>query len=63
MRSVTLDGDVYDPSGTLSGGSAPSGDGVLVHVQELAGVEGAGGEVEGGGREDDGWWVRERWGD
>jgi structural maintenance of chromosome 2 len=32
VRSVTLDGDVYDPSGTLSGGSAPSGSGILVKV-------------------------------
>lgn len=39
-RSVTLDGDVYDPSGTLSGGSAPSGGGnVLVKVQELLRAE------------------------
>ena len=37
-RSVTVDGDVYDPSGTLSGGAAPSGSGVLVKVQELVGV-------------------------
>ncbi|KAG6841176.1 hypothetical protein C0991_001101 [Blastosporella zonata] len=35
VRSVTLDGDVYDPSGTLSGGSAPSGSGILVRVQAL----------------------------
>jgi structural maintenance of chromosome 2 len=40
VRSVTLDGDVYDPSGMLSGGSAPSGSGVLVKVQELLEVEG-----------------------
>lgn len=38
VRSVTLDGDVYDPSGTLSGGSAPSGSGILVRVQELMGL-------------------------
>lgn len=39
-RSVTLDGDVYDPSGTLSGGSAPSGGGnILVKVQELLEAE------------------------
>lgn len=38
-RSVTLDGDVYDPSGTLSGGSAPSGSGILVKVQELQQAE------------------------
>ena len=35
VRSVTLDGDVYDPSGTLSGGSAPRGSGILIKVQEL----------------------------
>lgn len=39
VRSVTLDGDVYDPSGTLSGGSAPSSSGTLVRVQELLGAE------------------------
>ena len=38
MRSVTVDGDVYDPSGTLSGGAAPSGSGILKKVQELQGV-------------------------
>jgi structural maintenance of chromosome 2 len=38
-RSVTLDGDVYDPSGTLSGGSAPSSNGTLVKVQELLEAE------------------------
>ena len=31
---------MYDPSGTLSGGSAPSGSGVLVQVQELIEAEG-----------------------
>jgi structural maintenance of chromosome 2 len=35
VKSVTLDGDVYDPSGMLSGGSAPSGNGMLIKVQEL----------------------------
>lgn len=35
MRSVTLEGDVYDPSGTLSGGSKSNGGGVLVKVQKL----------------------------
>ena len=35
VKSVTLDGDVYDPSGTLSGGSAPSSSGTLVRVQAL----------------------------
>ena len=35
MRSITLDGDAYDPSGTLSGGSAPTSSGVLVTLQKL----------------------------
>lgn len=38
-RCVTLDGDVYDPSGTLSGGAAPSSSGLLVKVQELRVME------------------------
>jgi structural maintenance of chromosome 2 len=39
MRSVTLDGDVYELSGTMSSGAAPSGSGVLVHAQELRTAE------------------------
>ena len=39
VRSVTLDGGVYEPSGTMSGGAAPSGPGVLVRAQELRAVE------------------------
>ena len=35
MKSVTLEGDVYDPSGTLSGGSSPNSSGVLVVLQKL----------------------------
>lgn len=35
MKSVTLEGDVYDPSGTLSGGSSPQTSGVLVTLQKL----------------------------
>lgn len=35
MKSVTYDGDVYDPSGTLSGGSSPNSSGVLVTLQKL----------------------------
>ena len=35
MKSVTLEGDVYDPSGTLSGGSSPNSSGVLVNLQKL----------------------------
>ncbi|KAI9860275.1 MAG: Structural maintenance of chromosomes protein 2 [Vezdaea acicularis] len=38
MKSVTLEGDVYDPSGTLSGGSSPNSSGVLVTLQKLNGV-------------------------
>ncbi|CCA72315.1 probable SMC2-chromosome segregation protein [Serendipita indica DSM 11827] len=39
MRSVTINGDVYDPSGTISGGSAPQSSGLLLKVQELHEVE------------------------
>lgn len=39
MKSVTLDGDIYDPAGTLSGGSKPSTSGILIKVQELKKVE------------------------
>lgn len=39
IKSVTLEGDVYDPSGTLSGGSKPTSSGILVKVQELKAVE------------------------
>lgn len=39
MRSVTVSGDVYDPSGTISGGSAPQSSGLLLKVQELNEVE------------------------
>ncbi|KAE9405242.1 condensin complex subunit SMC2 [Gymnopus androsaceus JB14] len=46
-RSVTLEGDVYDPSGTLSGGSAPSSSGVLIKVQELLDIEGKLATAEG----------------
>ncbi|KAJ3465817.1 hypothetical protein MRS44_006475 [Fusarium solani] len=35
MRSITLEGDAYDPSGTLSGGSSPNSSGVLVLLQKL----------------------------
>ena len=46
-KSVTLDGDIYDPSGTLSGGSAPSSNGTLVRVQELLDIERRLGEANG----------------
>ena len=39
VRSVTLDSDVYEPSGTMSGGTAPSGLGILVRAQELRTAE------------------------
>lgn len=35
MQSVTVEGDTYNPSGTLSGGSAASGSGVLLKLQKL----------------------------
>lgn len=35
MKSVTHQGDVYNPSGTLEGGSEPNASQVLVRVQEL----------------------------
>jgi structural maintenance of chromosome 2 len=35
LKSVTLKGDSYDPSGVLSGGSAPRTSGVLVTLQKL----------------------------
>jgi structural maintenance of chromosome 2 len=35
VKSVTYDGDVYDPQGTLSGGSKPNTSGILVKLQEL----------------------------
>ncbi|KAK3825070.1 MAG: RecF/RecN/SMC [Benniella sp.] len=35
IKSVTLEGDVYDPSGTLQGGSRPTGGGILVSLQEM----------------------------
>ena len=34
MKSITLEGDSYDPSGTLSGGSSPNSSGVLVTLQK-----------------------------
>jgi structural maintenance of chromosome 2 len=35
MRSVTLDGDTYDPSGNLSGGSSSNSCGILAKAGEL----------------------------
>ncbi|KDN40089.1 RecF/RecN/SMC protein [Tilletiaria anomala UBC 951] len=39
LKSVTLDGDVYDPAGTLSGGSKSSMGGIFVKAQELNNVQ------------------------
>jgi structural maintenance of chromosome 2 len=39
VRSVTKQGDEYDPRGTITGGSAPRGGGVLNLLQDLAEVE------------------------
>ena len=39
MKSVTQQGDVYDPSGTLTGGSEPNSSQILVKVQELKALE------------------------
>lgn len=46
-RSVTLEGDVYEPSGTLSGGAAPTSSGILVKVQDLLDAERRLGEAKG----------------
>lgn len=39
LYSVSLEGSVYDPSGVLTGGSSPSGNGILVKVQRIKEVE------------------------
>jgi len=39
VRSVTKDGDLYDPAGTITGGSAPRGGNILMRLQELAELE------------------------
>lgn len=38
-KSVTWDGDVYDPSGTLQGGSQPSAGGLLKKIQKLDSID------------------------
>ncbi|KAK0935891.1 Structural maintenance of chromosomes protein 2 [Friedmanniomyces endolithicus] len=35
LKCITLEGDIYDPSGTMSGGSAAQGSGVLLTLQKL----------------------------
>lgn len=39
-RTVTLDGDVVDPEGTLSGGSRPKGANILQELSEIKNMEG-----------------------
>ncbi|KAI1342336.1 RecF/RecN/SMC N terminal domain-containing protein [Xylariaceae sp. FL0016] len=51
MRSITLEGDAYDPSGTLSGGSSPNSSGVLVTLQKLNEINRQIKEAEGSLRE------------
>ncbi|KAI0337135.1 condensin complex subunit SMC2 [Trametopsis cervina] len=46
-KSVTLAGDVYDPSGTLTGGAAPISNDILVKVQDLLDAERRLGEATG----------------
>ncbi|CAG4930363.1 unnamed protein product [Parnassius apollo] len=45
-RAVTLDGDVFDPAGTLSGGARAQGGSVLMQLQELKQLEAELREVE-----------------
>ena len=40
-RSVSLSGDVFDPSGTLTGGSRPHTHSILTQLGELCEAEGA----------------------
>jgi structural maintenance of chromosome 2 len=46
-KSVTLDGDVTDPSGTLTGGSRPSTAPVLAQLHELRRAKDELAELEG----------------
>jgi structural maintenance of chromosome 2 len=39
VRSVTLDGDVHEPSGTMSDGTAPSRSSLLVQAQQQHAAE------------------------
>jgi structural maintenance of chromosome 2 len=39
VRSVTIDGDVYDPAGTLTGGSKSQSGSILVRLQEYVSIE------------------------
>eukprot|EP00929_Paragymnodinium_shiwhaense_P006643 TRINITY_DN11047_c0_g1_i1.p1 TRINITY_DN11047_c0_g1~~TRINITY_DN11047_c0_g1_i1.p1 ORF type:complete len:1201 (+),score=447.04 TRINITY_DN11047_c0_g1_i1:84-3686(+) len=39
VRTVTKEGDLYDPAGTITGGSAPKGGNILMKLQELTDAE------------------------
>ncbi|CAJ1367875.1 unnamed protein product [Effrenium voratum] len=39
VKTVTKEGDLYDPSGTITGGSAPKGGNLLLKLQELLGSQ------------------------
>jgi len=39
VKTVTKEGDLYDPSGTITGGSAPKGGNLLLKLQELSQLE------------------------
>ena len=38
-RSVTIDGDIYDPAGTLTGGSKSQSESILMRLQEYKLIE------------------------
>ena len=39
VKTVTKEGDLYDPAGTITGGSAPRGGNLLMKLQELSGTQ------------------------
>lgn len=39
VRCVTKEGDLYDPAGTITGGSAPKGGNILMKLQEVSQLE------------------------
>lgn len=39
VKTVTKEGDLYDPAGTITGGSAPKGGNTLMKLQELSNLE------------------------
>lgn len=40
LYSISADGSTFDPSGSMSGGAAPTGSGILVKAQRIKEVEG-----------------------